>query len=214
MEIMYMWKKRTRRGMTGLETAIILVAFVITAAAFSFVVLNMGFLTAGKTQSVIAAGMQEASSAMLIDGSIIGHFANTTKPDQSLISMTKAVFYLKISQGHEPIDMDDSKLVVTYTNERCHGEIYSEAKTNGTIMTVTSVTGDGNSLLELGEKFKLVIDFTALGITDVDPAQSAQRQLYAHPYEEFRIELRPAAGAVLTIEKQVPAIYSTVVTIE
>ncbi|TFH18490.1 hypothetical protein E4H04_03325, partial [Candidatus Bathyarchaeota archaeon] len=28
-----------RRGMTGLETAIILVAFVITAAAFAFVVL-------------------------------------------------------------------------------------------------------------------------------------------------------------------------------
>ena len=214
MEIMYMWKKRTRRGMTGLETAIILVAFVITAAAFSFVVLNMGFLTAGKTQSVIAAGMQEASSAMLIDSGIIGHFANTTKPDQSLISMTKAVFYLKISQGHEPIDMDDSKLVVTYTNERCHGEIYSEAKTNGTVMTVTSVTGDGNSLLELGEKFKVVIDFTQLGVSDVDPVQTAQRQLYAHPYEEFRIELRPATGAVITIEKQLPAIHSAVIVIE
>ena len=207
-------KYEKRRGMTGLETAIILVAFVITAAAFSFVVLNMGFLKAGKTQSVIAAGMQEASSAMLIDSGIIGHFANTTKPDQSLISMTKAVFYLKISQGHEPVDMDDTKLVVTYTNERCHGEIYSEGKANGTIMTVTSVTGDGNSLLELGEKFKVVVDFTALGITDVDPAQTKQRQLYAHPYEEFRIELRPAMGAVLTIEKQLPAIYSAVIVID
>ena len=30
------------RGMAGLEAAIILVAFLITAAAFSFVVLNMG----------------------------------------------------------------------------------------------------------------------------------------------------------------------------
>jgi archaellin len=60
----------------------------------------------------------------------------------------------------------------------------------------------------------VVIDFTALGITDVDPVQTKQRQLYAHPYEEFRIELRPAAGAVLTIEKQVPAIYSAVIVIE
>ncbi len=42
-----------RKAMTGLETAIILVAFVITAAAFAFVVLNMGFLTAEKAQSVI-----------------------------------------------------------------------------------------------------------------------------------------------------------------
>ena len=41
-------KLNYRRGMTGLETAIILVAFVITAAAFAFVVLNMGFLTPKK----------------------------------------------------------------------------------------------------------------------------------------------------------------------
>jgi len=47
---------KNRRGMTGLETAIILVAFVITAAAFAFVVLNMGFLTAEKAQSVISSG--------------------------------------------------------------------------------------------------------------------------------------------------------------
>ena len=47
---------KNRRGMTGLETAIILVAFVITAAAFAFVVLNMGFLTAEKSQSVISSG--------------------------------------------------------------------------------------------------------------------------------------------------------------
>jgi hypothetical protein len=33
-----------------LETAIILVAFVITAAALVFVVLNLGFLTAEKAQ--------------------------------------------------------------------------------------------------------------------------------------------------------------------
>ena len=46
-------KLNYRRGITGLETAIILVAFVITAAAFAFVVLNMGFLTAEKAQSVI-----------------------------------------------------------------------------------------------------------------------------------------------------------------
>jgi len=42
--------------MTGIETAIILVAFVITSAAFAFVVLNMGFLTEEKAQSVISSG--------------------------------------------------------------------------------------------------------------------------------------------------------------
>jgi flagellin FlaB len=198
--------------MTGLETAIILVAFVITAAAFAFVVLNMGFLTAEKAQSVISSGMSEATSALLTDSGMVGQFSNVTG-DQSDICLTKLTFYLKLSQGHEPIDLDDSVMVATYTTERCYGEIYS---TNGTIMTVSGVNSDGDSLLEVGEKFKVVIDFTELAIDGVDPAVTAGNRpnLYAHPYEELRIELRPSAGSVLTIERQIPAVYSTVMVIE
>lgn len=35
---------RRRRGVTAIETAIILVAFIIMAASFAFIVLNMGFI--------------------------------------------------------------------------------------------------------------------------------------------------------------------------
>ena len=200
-----------RRGMTGLETAIILVAFVITAAAFAFVVLNMGFLTAEKAQSVISSGMQEASSALLVDSGIVGQFSGTGG-DQADINLDKLTFYIKLSQGHEPIDLDDSKLVATYTNARCHGEIYNE---NGTVMTVQGVNSDGDSLLETGEKFKVTVDFTALLYDSmVDPAPADQDGVHAHPYEEFRIELRPSAGAVLSLDRQLPAVYSTIMTLD
>jgi len=204
-------KLNKRSGMTGLETAIILVAFVITAAAFAFVVLNMGFLTAEKAQSVISSGMSEASSALLVDSGVIGQFGSTGG-DQADIDLSKLTFYIKLSQGHEPVDLDDSKLVATYTNPRCHGEIYD---TNGTIMTIQGVNSDGDSLCETGEKFKVVIDFSAINMTTgVDPAQLDMNNVYTHPYEEFRIELRPSAGAVLTIERQLPAVYSTVMVLE
>ena len=196
--------------MTGLETAIILVAFVITAAAFAFVVLNMGFLTAEKAQSVISSGMSEASSALLTDSGVIGQFGSTGG-DQADIDLIKLTFYVKLSQGHEPVDLDDSKMVATYTNARCHGEIYAS---NGTIMTITGVNDDGDSLCETGEKFKVEVNFTQLSNTAVDPAQAAQDDVYAHPYEEFRIELRPSTGAVLTIERQLPAVYSAVMVLE
>jgi flagellin FlaB len=203
-------KLSKRSGMTGLETAIILVAFVITAAAFAFVVLNMGFLTAEKAQSVISSGMAEASSALLVDSGVVGQF-NSTGGDQADIDLTKLTFYIKLSQGHEPVDLDDSKLVATYTNARCHGEIYNA---NGTIMTITGVNDDGDSLCETGEKFKVEVNFTELSNSAVDPAQASQDDVYAHPYEEFRIELRPSTGAVLAIERQVPAVYSAVMVIE
>jgi len=302
---------KNRKAMTGLETAIILVAFVITAAAFAFVILNMGFLTAEKAQSVIAAGMSEASSSMLTDSGVIAHFDNTDG-DQADIDLVKLIFYLKLSQGHEPIDTDSSKLLGTYTNARCHGTIYPSSTnkgestyTTGTapvsaitvtaptttatftatlydaagttllegptvstggvgvadtvafttalaetdyvvkitrssepdsyalsddgtggsggpittiptdVMTVTQVNGDSDSLLEVGEKFKVTIDFPAIDPLDFDPEGSlTMDDVYTHPYEEFRVELRPSAGAVLSIERQIPAVYSTVMVID
>jgi len=196
--------------MTGLETAIILVAFVITAAAFAFIVLNLGFLTAEKSQSVISPGMSEAASSMLIDSDLVAQFASTGG-DQADIDLEKLWFYVKLSQGHEPVDMDDSKLVATYTNPRCHGELYN---VNGTIMTVTVINGDGDTLLEPGEKFKVEIDFSEPGITAVTPEQTDQNDVYSHPYEEFRVELRPAMGSVLAIERQIPAVYTDVMILE
>ena len=198
--------------MTGLETAIILVAFVITAAAFAFVILNMGFLTAEKAQSVIASGMAEATSALLVDSGVVATFANTTAGgNQSIIVMTKLTFYVKLSQGHSPIDISDSRLVATFTNEKCHGELYNQ---NGTIMTMTGVTGDGDSLLEIGEKFKVEIDFTEIPLTGVDPNPPDRDTLYTHPYESFRVELRPSEGSVLTIARDIPAVYVAVMTLD
>ena len=299
---------KNRKAMTGLETAIILVAFVITAAAFAFVVLNMGFLTAQKAQSVISAGMTEASSSLLTDSGAIAEFSNIDGP-QGDIDLVKLTFYLKLSQGHEPIDMDSSKLLGTYTNPRCHGIIYPSstdkgqatftaaatpptaitvsaptdtadfyaglydatgsnvllapvASTDGSpdtvtltysyvasttymvkvtlatesgdydltdevpnpvgsvtvptdVMTVSEVNGDGDTLLEFGEKFRVTIDFSHLSPEDVDPVQTADPDgVYVHPYEEFRVELRPSAGAVLTVERQIPAVYSVVMVID
>ena len=37
---------------------------------------------------------------------------------------------------------------------------------------------------------------------------------YAHPYETFRVELRPATGAVLSIKRLIPAVYTAVMVIE
>ena len=116
---------KKRQGMTGLETAIILVAFVITAAAFSFIVLNMGFLTAQKSQTVISAGMQEASSSLQADGDLIGEF------DVASGNMTKTTFYVRLSQGKEPIDTAGDKLIITYSNPYVYGVIKDSVKNGG-----------------------------------------------------------------------------------
>ncbi|MFW6109600.1 MAG: hypothetical protein ACOC6N_04035, partial [archaeon] len=85
--------------------------------------------------------------------------------------------------------------------------------TNGTIMTITGVNDDGDSLCETGEKFKVVIDFGQLTNSTMEPDVTLENAC-THPYEEFRVELRPSAGAVLTIERQLPAVYSDIMVLE
>lgn len=194
------------RGMTGLEVAIMLVAFVITASAFSFMVLNMGYITSEKAESVISAGMSEASSALFLDSDLIGTFANNTG-SQSDICLTRAVFYVRLGEGDEPIDMSDSRLAVTYSNERCQASVYDS---NGTVCMVKGVTGNGDTLLEAGERFKVIIDFTQIDKADVDPAQVSQPSVYVHPYERIRIELRPSQGSVLSIDRTLSQVANTV----
>ncbi len=82
-------------------------------------------------------------------------------------------------------------------------------------MTITGVNDDGDSLCETGEKFKVVIDFSELDMTTgVDPAQLSMDDVYAHPYENIRIELRPSTGAVLSIARQIPAVYTAIMVLE
>ncbi|HDD26553.1 MAG TPA: flagellin, partial [Acidilobales archaeon] len=65
-----MRRRRFKRGITGIEAAIVMIAFVIVAAALAFVTLNMGMFTTQRTREVIHRGLGEASSALEVDGSV------------------------------------------------------------------------------------------------------------------------------------------------
>ena len=99
-----------RKGMSGLKIAIIIVAFVIAAAAFRFVVLNMSFFTGPEIQTGISAGMMDETSSLQAVGDLIGEF------DIASGNMTKTRFYVRLSQGKEPIDTAGDKLIITYSN--------------------------------------------------------------------------------------------------
>jgi len=62
----------THRGIIGIESAIVLIAFVIVAAALAFVVLNMGFSTTQKAKTAIIAAVEEAGSSLEVAGKISG----------------------------------------------------------------------------------------------------------------------------------------------
>jgi flagellin FlaB len=54
--------KRNDEGFTGLEAAIVLIAFVVVAAVFSYVVLGAGFFTTQKSQETVYKGVEQATT--------------------------------------------------------------------------------------------------------------------------------------------------------
>ena len=62
---------RGQEGITGLETAIILIAFVVVASVFAFTVLSTGLFSAEKGKETVHAGLKEAQSSMALLGGII-----------------------------------------------------------------------------------------------------------------------------------------------
>ncbi len=63
---------RRQRGVTGLETAIILTAFVVVASIYAFTVLSTGIFSAGMGKKTIQAGLGETSGPVEVEGSVVG----------------------------------------------------------------------------------------------------------------------------------------------
>lgn len=64
---------KSQRGVTGLETAIILIAFVVVASVFAFTVLSTGIFSSEKGKETIHAGLKEARSSIELRGAVVGY---------------------------------------------------------------------------------------------------------------------------------------------
>ena len=98
-----MKRRKRMKGIVGIEAAIVLIAFVIVAAALAFVVLNMGMFTTQRSKEVIGRGLGEASSALEVDGSVLGLVDSNRRVD--VVSLP-----VKLSPGREAVDFNVSAL--------------------------------------------------------------------------------------------------------
>ena len=213
---------KDKKGFTGLEAAITLIAFITVAAVFSYVLLSAGFFSTQKGQEVVHTGVQQVSSSVEIIGSIIG-YGNTTGNYLNGTTLT-----IQLAAGASPIDLN--KTVITISSP-VHGwyvdlkynksDSFSDLETSATNTTygvfwVTNVNDPGDpsgadNYLEEFEKAQIYINFTAIydyvksnandyGLTGVSSADD----IALKPNEVFLIEIKPPMGATYPIELKVP----------
>jgi flagellin-like protein len=62
---------KEQKGITGLETAIILIAFVVVAAVFAYTVLSAGLFSTQKSQEAVYSGLQETQNTLEVKGGVL-----------------------------------------------------------------------------------------------------------------------------------------------
>jgi flagellin FlaB len=178
---------RDERGITGLETAIILIAFVVVATVFAFIVLTTGIFSAERGKETVFAGLQKARGTMEIRGGVI---ARGTPPDVDSIEFTVATV-----AGGDSIPMDpnatSSRMVIAYRD--------ADTIDNDVPYDITVILGDADFLLEPGELFTVTIN-----IADIDgpPTITANSRI--------TFELQTMVGAVIDLTRSMPGEIDTV----
>jgi flagellin FlaB len=182
--------QKDENGFTGLEAAIVLIAFVVVAAVFSYVMLGAGFFTTQKSQEVVHTGVTQASSSIAPAGDVI---VESTQADKA----GNITMYVTNTAGGTPVDLNKTIITFTDSDDFVTAE-YSAGGEGWKYTPIVYEPGHDNNLLESGEKYKLEIDLANFG-----PAAGSVTTLPG-VNEKVKIEIKPAEGAVLILQKTMP----------
>lgn len=175
---------KDEEGASALETAIILIAFVVVAAVFAFTILSAGTTSTEQSKEAIYAGLSEVRSSLEIRGAIVATTDGTAVQD--------VVFTLANAAGGEAIDLTaptSNTVIIDYRDS-------TQRSSNLTWTLNWIVQNDTDDLLEDGEMAEITVDVSGMGLGT---------------NTEFAIEIKPGEGGVIVVERTTPAFLDAIV---
>lgn len=184
--------RKDQRGITGLETAIVLIAFIVVATEFAFAALSTGLFSADKSKETIYAGLSETRGSMQLKSSVI--ITASTTGTSGVVSDIS--FHVANAAGGAPIDLTPGKTLIKYTDQTQSKMFSSTAGFSVTAMGAA----DTDKLLERNETYELkLIDLE----TGTGPGGDTLTNTLGIN-TTFQLEVIPPKGAVLFIERTTP----------
>ena len=230
---------RSEEGITGLETAIILIAFIVVASVFAYTVLTAGIFSSQKSNEAVNAAVDEVRSSVTIKGNTIAYKGSVdidgaTATSDGTDAVVKVDVTIGVALQGVPVDVTPA-----YQLNATNKSLESSTKTSTFVVnfldqsqllkdmawTVAfSGSNDGDFSLEPTERAVLTIwlveydyDNTNglwynLGTDATDPFIDAQANLLGN-FDPFTLELQPVQGAGLVIEKVVPQSLNSIMNL-
>jgi flagellin FlaB len=180
---------KNESGQTALETAIILIAFIVVASVFAFTILSAGSASTEQGEEAINAGLEGVQSTMQRTGSVIA------KDDGAGTAVNEVIFNVSLAGGGDPIDLTDSSgnnvVTISYRDDTQYVPELA--------WSVAWLGDSAGPLLESGERAEITVDLPG-SPTAVTLAEKTN----------FTLELQPPTGAVIPIDLNTPAALSAV----
>jgi len=175
------------KGITGLETAIILIAFVTVASVLGYSVLSAGIFSAEKGKQAVYQGLNQAQASMQVKGSVYATAAGTP-PAVTTVSFTLGSVLndqfvdmtAPTAAGEDPLN--ENTLVINYSD--------SDGLTaNNVLWTATKQGKAGADENALGPNEQALMTVTIPDTNDLAV------------YDSFTLQIIPAKGAAITIQR-------------
>lgn len=181
---------REEEGITGLETAIILIAFVVVAAVFAFVVLSTGLFASERGRESVYAGLAKTRGTITLSSGVIA------RANAGLTQLDSIEFDLVLAASGDAVNLDPAatanRTVITY--------IDANNVVTDVAYTTTVIVGDADNLLEPGELLRLTVDFTAAGIAITTN-------------QVFVLEIKPPTGSYMVVQRMTPPALAPVMVL-
>lgn len=164
-------------GLTGLEAAIVLIAFVVIAAVFGYVIINSGSITSQKSGQVVQAGIQQAEGTITLGGTVVA------QADPLGTRLGSVDLYLENQYGSDGVNVDHISYTVS-TSDSAH------TLQPGNVTTEFLESGNGDRALDKGELVKVTLNTLGYSLK---------------AGKKVTITVQPPTGNALVIERTLPA---------
>lgn len=168
---------RNQRGMTGLETAIILIAFVTVASVLAYSVLSAGIFSSERAKETVYEAHKQAEGSVELTSYVLGLSSNQTELEQ-------VQFFIALTIRNLCVDTD--AIVINYFDNETH----AEGITSVLELASDSTERGAVNMLEADEQFKVTVTIPAAANVGV--------------YDSFTVEVLPPTGSYLTINRTLP----------
>ena len=214
---------KEKSGITGLETAIVLIAFVVVAAVFAFTVLTTGLFTSEKAKETALAGVATTSSSLVVKGNVIAQGPVDALGVVDLAPTVVEVVRLKIATatGVERVEFIPANLIITYLDDQNVGQFVWPGDTNGILNAAAAAPGIDNAKLNACKLVDMAWCYRRSGPDNLlDPGEVHEIYLIVsglpqklQANKQFTIEIIPQDGAVVKIDKRTPISLSPVMNL-